>query len=122
MEKRPAQCREIYFPASICAEYDSPVDALAGLRVPRDEAMDLLAAAWAGGCGPCVVARIDGGRQVAAILLASGRWAACHVFAGHVCTTPHEAERRLEKLLRRGRRGTVGAALAESIRFLSSDA
>jgi hypothetical protein len=109
MKKRSTEGREIYFPAAICAEYDSPVDALASLCVPRDEAMDLLAAAWSGGGERCVVARIDGGRPVAAILLASGRWAACHVFAGPACTTPREAERRLEKLLRRGRRGTVGA-------------
>ena len=97
-----------YFPAVICAEYDSPVDALAGPCVPRDEAMDLWVAAWADGARS-VMARVDGGRQIAAILLASGRWAACQVFAGHFCATPREAGRRLEKLLKRGRRGIVGA-------------
>ncbi|MDR0441154.1 MAG: hypothetical protein LBI59_09285 [Candidatus Accumulibacter sp.] len=101
---------EAYFPAMIRAEYDSPVDALAaGLRVPYDEALDLAAAAWASGQTRCILTRIDGGRQVAAILLPNGRWAACNAFTGQLCATPREAERRLGKLLRRGRRGTVGA-------------
>jgi hypothetical protein len=102
-------CREVYFPAVIRAEYDSPIDALLSLRVPRDEALDLAAAAWADGQARCILARVDGGRQVAAILLPDGRWAACNAFTGQPCATPREAERRLGKLLRRGRRGTVGA-------------
>ena len=37
---------DIYFPAVICAEYDSPIDALIGLHIPQDEAQDLMAASW----------------------------------------------------------------------------
>jgi hypothetical protein len=109
MKDRSGPCREIYFPAVIRAEYDSPIDALAASRVPYDEAQDLAAAAWADGRARCILARIDGGRQVAAILLPDGRWAACNAFTEPPCATPREAERRLGKLLRRGRRGTVGA-------------
>jgi hypothetical protein len=110
MKDNSGERREAYFPAVIRAEYDSPVDALvAGLRVPHDEALDLVAAAWASGQTRCILARIDGGRQVAAILLPSGCWAACNAFTGQLCATPAEAGRRLGKLLRRGRRGTVGA-------------
>jgi hypothetical protein len=105
----PGEGREVYFPAVIRAEYDSPVDALVGLGVPRDEVMDLLAAAWADGAARCVLARLDGGRRVAAILLSGGRWAACNAFVEESCATPREAWRRLEKLAKRGRRGTIGA-------------
>jgi hypothetical protein len=109
MNDQSGKCRETYFPAVICAEYDSPIDALAGLRVPLDEALDLVAAAWADGRARCILAQVDGGRQVAAIILPSGRWAACNAFTEPSCATPREAERRLGKLLRRGRRGTIGA-------------
>ena len=102
-----------YFPAILCVECDSPIDALLALHVPQDEAMDLVAAAWADGRARCVLARVDGGRQVAAILLPGGRWAACNAFAGQLCATPREAERRLEKLLKQGRRGAVGVIPAE---------
>ncbi|MDR2613962.1 MAG: hypothetical protein LBC91_01360 [Candidatus Accumulibacter sp.] len=108
--------REIYFPAVICAEYDSPIDALVSLRVPRDEAMDLLAAAWADGTAGCVLARLDGGRHVAAIRLPGGRWGACNAFVEQSCATPHEAGRRLEKLVKRGRRGAIGAVQGSGIR------
>jgi hypothetical protein len=97
-----------YFPAVIVAEYDSPIDALIGLSVARDEAMDLVAAAWAEGAMHCVLARVDGGRQVAAVPLPGGRWAACKAFTEPPCASPREAERRLVKLLKGGRRGTVG--------------
>ena len=113
MKECLTECREAYFPAVICAEYDSPIDALVGLHVPQDEAMDLVAAAWADGRARCVLAQVDGGRQVAAILLPGGRWAACNAFAGQLCATAREAERRLEKLLKQGRRGTVGVIPAE---------
>jgi hypothetical protein len=116
MEKHLTERRETYFPAVICAEYDSPIDALLGLHVPQDEAMDLVAAAWAerGMNGPrCVLARIDGGRQVAAILLPNGRWAACKAFVGQACATLREAERRLKKLAKRGQQGTVGTMPAD---------
>lgn len=99
---------ECYFPAIICAEYDSPIDALIGLCVPHDEAMNLVAASWRGGESSCVVATIDGGRAVAVLRTLQGRWAACNAFLDHCCSTPDEAERQLRKLLKRGRRGLVG--------------
>jgi hypothetical protein len=113
MDEQPGGRREIYFPAVIRAEYDSPIDALVGLRVDRDEAMNLVAAAWASESARCVLARLEGGRRVAAILLPGGRWGACDAFTEHSCATPREAERRLGKLAKRGRRGTVGAMPAE---------
>ena len=98
----------LFFPAVICAEYDSPIDALIGLHVPLDEVMDLVAASWSAGDAKCVLASVDGGRHVAAIRLPEGRWAACNAFVEQVCTTRNEAERRLRKLLKRGKRGVVG--------------
>ena len=100
---------EFYFPAVICAVYDSPIDALIGLHVPQDEAMDLVAATWMGEDAGCVLATVDGGRNVAAIRLPDGRWAACNAFVEETCATPGEAGRRLKKLLKRGRSGTIGS-------------
>ena len=103
-----------YFPAIICGEYDSPIDALLALCVPRDEAMDLVVAAWPAGvddgcdCCVCVLATLDGGRDVAALRRADGRWLACNVFLDSCCATRSEAERLLQKLLKRGRRGCIG--------------
>lgn len=99
---------ESYFPAVICAIYESPIDALIGLHVPQDEAMNLVAAAWEGEGVACVLATVDGGRGVAAIRLPDGRWAACNAFVDEACSTRREAERRLQKLLKRGRSGTIG--------------
>ncbi len=70
--------------------------------------MNLVAATWEGGEASCVLASVDGGRSVAAVLLPSGRWAACNAFVGNSCSTWGEAERQLQKLLKRGRTGTVG--------------
>ena len=98
----------LFFPAVICAEYDSPIDALIGLHVPQDEAMDLVAASWDEKEIACVLAAVDGGRNVAAIRMPNGRWAACNAFVGEACRSRAEAERRLHKLLKRGRAGTVG--------------
>ncbi len=98
----------LYFPAVICAEHDSPIDALVGLHVPQDEAMDLVAASWEREESGCVLATVDGGRSVAAIRLPNGRWAACNAFVGDACRSRAEAERRLGKLLKRGRAGVVG--------------
>ncbi|WP_301103059.1 hypothetical protein [Propionivibrio sp.] len=98
-----------YFPAILCVECDSPIDALLALCVPRDEAMNLLAAAWRNDEFECVVASVDGGRSVAVLRTPEGRWAACNAFLDHVCLTRHEAERQLKKLLKRGRRGYIGA-------------
>lgn len=97
-----------YLPAIFCAEFDSPIDALVGLHVPQDEAMDLVAAAWHGGTVGCILANVDGGRAVAAIRRPNGRWAGCNAFPEHLCRSPGEAERMLKKLVKRGRKGLVG--------------
>ena len=105
----------LYFPAVICAEYDSPIDALIGLHVPQDEAQDLVAAAWSSGDARCIVAHVDGGRSVAAIRLPNGRWAACNAFPEHHCVSRPDAERRLSKLLKRGKRGLLGTLRKRSV-------
>lgn len=97
-----------YFPAVVCAEFASPIDALTGMHVPLDEAQDLVAA-----CGPLLaslslLAALDGGRWVAAIPLDGGRWAACNAFPERGSASPAEAARRLAKIAKRGRRGVVG--------------
>ena len=97
-----------FLPAILCAEFDSPIDALIGLHVPQDEAMDLVASAWHGGAASCVLASVDGGRAVAAIRLPDGRWAGCNAFPEHLCGSFAEAERRLRKLVKRGRKGLIG--------------
>ena len=104
----PVPVAPLYFPAIVCVECDSPIDALVALCVPRDEAMDLVAASWRGNQPACVVATVDGGRKVAALRTPEGRWAACNVFLDPCFATPGEAERELSKLLRRGRRGRIG--------------
>jgi hypothetical protein len=97
-----------YFPAVVCVECDSPIDALLALCVPRDEAMDLVAASWRSDECECILTTVDGGRSVAAIRTPAGRWAACHAFLEHASATRSEAERQLRKLLKRGRQGYVG--------------
>ena len=99
-----------YFPALVCHEFDSPIDALVSLCVPLDEATELVAASWVAmpSGADCVVARIDGGRTVAALRTEQGRWAACNAFLEHCCATSAEAERRLRLLQKRGRSGRVG--------------
>lgn len=97
-----------YFPAVLCVLCDSPIDALVALCVPRDEAMELVAASWAGDPPSCVLASVDGGRSVAALRTEQGRWAACNAFLDPPCATRHDAERALKKLLKRGRHGYVG--------------
>lgn len=101
-----------YFPAVLCTLCDSPIDALVALCVPRDEAMDLVAASWGADQTSCVLATLDGGRTVAALRTAQGRWAACHAFHELACATRSDAERALIKLLKRGRRGYVGVLAA----------
>jgi len=103
-----------YFPAIVCLECDSPIDALIALCVPRDEAMDLVAASWRGADGACLLATLDGGRQVAALRTPAGRWAACNAFLEPACATLAEAERELARLLRRGRRGYVASTAVTS--------
>ena len=97
-----------YFPAILCAEFDSPIDALVALCVPHDEAMALVAASWSNAPDESLIATIDGGRQVAALPTPDGRWAACHAFLDHATSSRQDAERRLKKLLKRGRCGYVG--------------
>ena len=96
-----------YFPAIVCAEHDSPIDALLALSVPRDEAMDLVAASWPSGEATCLVAILDGGRPVVVLRTPEGRWAACNAFFSDLSSTPEAAGRRLNKLLKRRRRGYV---------------
>jgi len=98
----------VYFPAIVCVECDSPIDALVALCIPRDEAMDLVAASWRGGECTCVLATVDGGRRVAALRTPEGRWAACNAFLDKAFNSRGEAEHELGKLLKRGRRGYVG--------------
>lgn len=102
-----------YFPAILCIECDSPIDALIAMCIPRDEAMDLVTAAWPLAAeGPqCLVSVVDGGRPIVALRTPEGRWAGCNAFLDHACSTPDEAERLLSKLLKRGRRGYVAAAI-----------
>jgi hypothetical protein len=108
-KKTIAPMMRFYFPAIVCVECDSPIDALVALCVPRDEAMNLVAASWRGNESTCVLATVDGGRSVAALRTPEGRWAACNAFLDKGFNTQGEAERELTKLLKRGRRGYVGA-------------
>lgn len=97
-----------FFPAILCAEFDSPIDALIALCVPQDDAVTLVTAAWCNGEAETVLTSVDGGRVVAALRTETGRWAACNAFLADLCTTRSEAERRLQRLLKRGRKGMVG--------------
>ena len=103
---------ERFFPLIVCAEFDSPVDALLSLCVAHDEVMNLVTASWLAEWQDCVVTRVDGGRAVAAMRLPEGRWVACNAYLEDGCSTRNEAERRLKKLLKRGRYGCVGALTA----------
>lgn len=100
---------QVYFPAILRAECDSPIDALVALRIPRQEAMDLVAASWGHGEPSALFAITDGGREVVALLTPEGRWAACNAFLGNLCATHQEAERRLAKVLKRHHRGYVAS-------------
>ena len=97
-----------YLPAIVCAVYDSPIDALIGMHLPQDEAMEVVAAAWHRGQTRCVLAEVDGGRAVAAILSEDGRWYGCNAFPEPPCASLADAERQLKKLAKRGRQGCVG--------------
>jgi len=97
-----------FVPLIVCAEFDSPIDALLSLCVPHDDVMDLVAASWFAEGRNCIAANVDGGRAVAAMRLPDGRWAACNAYPEYGCSTRSEADRRLGKLLKRHRRGGVG--------------
>jgi hypothetical protein len=100
---------QVYFPAILRAECDSPIDALVALRIPRQEAMDLVAASWGHGESSALLAITDDGRQVVALRTPEGRWAACNAFLGNLSATHQEAERRLGKVLKRHHRGYVAS-------------
>lgn len=95
-----------YLPVIVHSGHESAFDALVALDVPRDEAMDLVVAHWPA-ASVAIFAQVDGGRAVAAVPLPDGRWAAGNAYPEHACTTAAEAERRLQRLLKRGRRGLV---------------
>ena len=105
-------------PLIVCAEFDSPVDALLSLCVAHDEAMDLVAASWREEEADCVATTVDGGRAVAVLRLPNGRWAACNAYPSHACANRHEAERRLAKLRKRHQRGLLGLLTAGECRAL----
>jgi len=98
---------ELYFPAILRVECDSPIDALVALSIPRQEAMDLVAASWGNREPNCLIATTDGGRPVVVLLTREGRWAACNAFLNHPCETYQEADRFLSKVLRRHHHGYV---------------
>ncbi len=97
-----------YFPAILCVICDSPIDALIALCVARTDAMALVTAARSHGHAHCLVARLHGGRPIAVLQTPDGRWAACNAFVDELFATPQAAERKLQTLLKRGRRGYVG--------------
>ena len=97
-----------FVPLIVCTEFDSPIDALLSLCVPHDEVMNLVFASWLSNGQDCVATKVDGGRAVAVMRLPEGRWAACNAYPEYGCSTRSEAERRVGKLLKRGRRGCVG--------------
>ncbi|MQY52122.1 hypothetical protein GH865_04160 [Rhodocyclus tenuis] len=115
-----SSCR--YLPLIIRAEYDSPVDALVALTVPRDEALDLVVASWGLG-SDLILARIDGGRCVAAAASDGGRWLACNAFPEPPCHSRLAAEHYLQRLLKGPRRGCVVRLDAPAvIRYTLGDA
>lgn len=100
-----------YCPAIVRSEHDSVFDALLALDVPRDEAMDLMVSRW-GQPGGAILATVFGGRSVIAVPLGQGRWAACTAYPEQCSHSLAEAERGLEKLIKRlknGKRGLVAA-------------
>ncbi len=97
----------VYFPALVCQECDSPIDALIGVCVGQREAMDLVVASWTDPEMACLLASVDGGRQIVVTRLPGGRWAASHPRLTHPCTSFQEAERQLQKIRRYQTRGMV---------------
>lgn len=108
MDLTPTPKLSGYFPAIVCIVCDSPIDALVALCVPRKEAMELVTASWGSSEAACLVAILHGGRPVAVLLTPEGRWAACNAFLDELFATPQEAGKRLDTLIKRGRRGYVG--------------
>ena len=101
-----------FVPVVVCGEHDSPIDALLAQHVAHDDAVDAVAAAFHGAIGVpqsgfAVLAESDGGRAVAAVRTAEGRWAAGNAFPEKASTTSTGAERELKRLVKRGRKGLV---------------
>lgn len=96
-----------YFPVIVRDEHDSPIDALVAACVPRQEALNLVAASWAAGDSGCLVANVDGGRPVVVLRTPAGRWAACNAYVANLYSTPQQADRRLGQLLKGQRHGYV---------------
>lgn len=100
----------IHFPAIVRSEHDSPLDALLAVCIPRPEALNLLAAAWAIGGSDCLFSILDGGRPVVVLRTPQGRWAACNAHLGELSLTLHQADRRRAKL-EKGQRQAYLASL-----------
>ena len=108
-----------YLPAIVRAEFDSALDALLALTIPRGEAMDLLVASWLTAEPGCLLTTIAGGRPVVVLRTPGGRWAACNAFLYHSCSSHADAERRLRRLLRRHQRGYVACLPAAVVNLAS---
>lgn len=105
-----AACRHL--PVIVRSEHDSVLDALLALDLPRGEVMDLVVATWGRPAG-AILATVDGGRPVAAVPLADGRWVAGNAYPEHASASAPEAGRQLARLLRRGRRGLLACIDAD---------
>ncbi len=97
----------VYFPATVCRECDSPIDALQAACVGQREAMDLVVASWSDPEACCLLAKDGGGRYVLVIRLAGGRWAACHPWLAHPYRSHRDAERCVKQSRRHRCRGIV---------------
>ncbi len=104
----------IYFPAVILAEFDSAEDALKHLCIPHSEAMNLIVAHWQNDffkppkIGNAIIAEQAGGRNVAAIYLENGRFAACNAYLAEASFNQSAAAEQLKKYTLRGKVGIVG--------------
>ena len=100
-----------FFPVVVCSAHDSPLDALLAMHVAQDEAADAVAAALFTAVDPppgfAVLAEVDGGRAVAAVHTADGRWAAGNAFPEQGGATYAVAERTLSRVVKRGRHSLV---------------
>lgn len=94
-----------HYPAVAYAEFDSPIDALIALGIPRDEAQETLVATWSATYAnhhTAVITATHTEQQylIAALHLPSTRWAACKVFLEKAWSTPREVERRMGQLFK----------------------
>jgi len=112
---RHAHAAQLYFPAIVRSEHDSPLDALIAACVPRPEAMDLVTASWAARDANCLLAFLEGGRAIVVLRTPAGRWAACNAFVGSLYATSQEAFQRLGKLRKPHRQAYVASLPMECI-------